>query len=124
MSVDIVAAAKALAVQFDAEPNTRAYHDPAEAFANRPCLLVLPPTLNYLGVLTGDNVLDTITWRVLAVSSHAAMTLDALKEIQKLLPAVRNVVEALTSEVPARYSFGPDGKNSVATYICTATVNA
>ena len=117
MTFDIVARAKALADLLDAHPQTKAYHDPAKALANRPCLLVLPPTVDHTeGSFTGPEV----TWRIAAVSSFGALTLDALKEIQKLLEAAREVLD-VERETPARYTFGPDGKNVAAAYLCTHT---
>lgn len=93
----------------------RAYHDPAVAMSNRPCLLVTPPVLDY-----GSGVADGTPgneWRVVALSSKPIGSLAAVVELDPLVEHARDVLDVERVE-PGRYQLDP--KNPpVPAYICT-----
>lgn len=115
--MNIIERASEIAEALREHPDTQATHDPAWAVNNRPCLLVGVPTIDHT---EGSWTAAEITWRIVALSSHNAFTLDAVKEIQPLLEAARAVLQ-VERETPARYSLGPDGKQPIAAYLCTHT---
>jgi hypothetical protein len=111
----LLARMQAVAAEFDAVP-TRCFVDPAKALANRPCLLVTPPVISY-----GQTMSQAMewTWGVMALSSHPAGTLDAVKELSALVDVADEVLEIETAR-PVRYTLTAKG-DPVAAYLCTHT---
>jgi len=69
--------------------------DPSVAAANRPCVLVTPPAIDYTQ--------RTDTWRLAALSSHPAGTLAAVDELDQLLDQVEPVLYVEAAD-PASYA--------------------
>ncbi len=87
--------------------------DPAVAAANRPCVLVAPPTVDYAQQLD--------TWEVVALSSHAAGTLAAVDELDQLLDAIEPVLYVERAE-PRAYVLTP-ASGPVPAYIVRVTTS-
>lgn len=114
--MDIVARAHALAEYF-AETEVEAFHDPAVAVNNRPCLLIAPPVIDWTeGTITGAA---QVQWPVYALSSHPAGTLDAVAELSDLVEVANEVLEIETAR-PVRYQVN-DKTPLIAAYLCTHT---
>lgn len=90
---DIVDTAKALAARLN-DADVLAGIDPAWADVNRPCVLIAPPSLDYSE--------RSATWRVVALSSHAAGTLAALEQLAGLVDDVAGVLDVEAAE-PSSY---------------------
>jgi hypothetical protein len=116
MTFDDVARAAELAALLTAA-EVKAYHDPADAVNNRPCLLIGVPTIDHT---EGSWESPQVTWPIFALSSYEAFTLDARKEMQPLRAAARGVLD-VERETPARYTLAPDGKQPIAAYQLTHT---
>lgn len=111
----LVIAAAALAAEVEAElagvPGPAAYVDPAEANNNRPCVLIAPPTIDYV---TRAN-----RWRVVCLSAKPLGSLDALVELDALVQAVTARLDVELAEV-ASYVLDPTA-GGLPAYICTVT---
>jgi hypothetical protein len=93
----------------------KAYTDPAEAFNNRPCLLIAPPRIDFTtGLLSGE---DSTTWRVIALSSYDAGQLASLDELERLIELAVAGLDIDSAE-PIAYPFGA---TRVAAYLLTTT---
>lgn len=94
------------------DDDVTAYVDPRKALANRPCVLVGPPTLDYAGgTMTGPSV----QWQLFALSSHQAGSVEALDELDPLVTRVNEAVGAMRA-APAQYSVGD---SRIAAYLIT-----
>jgi hypothetical protein len=106
MAGSIVAAAKALADQLKAA-GVRATHDPAVAAANRPCVLVPPPAIDYRA--------RTNTWRLVALAGKSHGDLAALDQLDDLVQLVVDLVDVETAD-PGSYVL-TGGTDPVPAYI-------
>lgn len=92
--------------------------DPEEAAANRPCVLVTPPTLDYAaGTLDGAPLL---TYRVACLSSRAVGDASALEEFPPLIDAVVAAIPDVETATPSAYQLATD-KPQVPAYLLTFT---
>lgn len=114
MTTDIETRAAALAA---AITDVAAFTSPADAFANRPCILVAPPTIDYTGGTLDSGPL--LLWRLVALSSYEAGNAAALAELMVLVDAAADAVD-LDRATPTSYQLTADGKR-VAAYLCTTT---
>lgn len=111
---DLIAALKDLAETLGVG-GVKAHVDPSDAYANRPCVLIAPPTLDYEGgTMTGPLV----RYRLLALSSYEAGVFDALAELGPLVTDVDRVIGVARAE-PIQYPLGSGTK--VAAYLLTTT---
>lgn len=78
--------------------------DPGSAAANRPCILVGPPRLDWRG---GTFAAPLVTWSLIALSSKSTGSVDALNELDALMEAVVDVFPIETAE-PVRYPVGSE----------------
>lgn len=104
----IVADAKQLA---DSIETVRATHDPAVADANRPCVLVGPPRIDYTEL--------TNSWVLYALASQPYGSLAALAELDALVQAVAAQLPVERAE-PVTYALRP-GANPVPAYALYVT---
>lgn len=72
--------------------------DPAWADTNRPCVLVAPPSIDYVD--------RSVTHRIIALSSHPAGTLAAVDQLDALVTAVEAVLNVESAE-PISYPLTP-----------------
>ena len=107
----LVAAAQQLAETAAAAPGVRAYVDPAKAAANRPCVLVAPPTIDY--------VARANRWRVVLLASKPLGSLAALAELDELLQSVQPTLDVERAE-PAAYNLTPE-TGPLPAYLLTVT---
>lgn len=107
----LIAAAQALADRVTAA-GVSAYVDPAKASANRPCVLVTPPTIDYV---TRAN-----TWRLVALSGRQLGSLEALDELDDLVVALAGSDLPIERAEPASYVLTPDAGPTPA-YLLTVT---
>lgn len=89
----------------------KATADVDAATADRPCLLVPPPRVDYHA--------QAITWRLALLSSHDAGTSAAWDELDGLLGEVAEVLPLDLAE-PGSYAL-PTGGGSVPAYLLTLT---
>lgn len=89
----------------------RAVVDPAEAASNRPCVLIAPPTIDYIARAN--------TWPVVLLSSHPTGSLAALAELDELLQAVGAVLDVEHAS-PASYALTPE-TGTVPAYLLRVT---
>lgn len=104
----VVAAAKQLADQLDQVDGIRATHDPAKAAANRPCVLVPPPAMDYRA---GTN-----TWRLVLLAGKAHGDLAALVQLDELLQLVVEQLPTVETADPGSYVL-TGGTDPVPAYI-------
>lgn len=114
----LLEAAQAIAQAVNDGPGESvAYTDPAEALANRPCLLIGPPLLEG-GTLGGAF---DVTWPLIALSSYDAGQLAALAEIQVLIKDTDDVLSVERAR-PIQYQLTAE-RNRVAAYELTHTAH-
>lgn len=87
----------------DALDGVTATIDPRKAANNRPCLLVVPPTIEAAGTLAGP----LYRHRVVALSSKSTGGLDGLDELDALLTVVWPALPFETA-TPSTYQLGND----------------
>lgn len=118
MSVpDIVALAEEYAHSVrEGTTGVYATHDPKKAAANRPCVLVGLPTLDWRGAAGGTLDGDPSTaWRFICVASKNTAAVESVVELQTLIDAVALVFDVETA-TPTRYRLGQD---DVPAYVLT-----
>lgn len=85
--------------------------DPAKANTNRPCVLVGPPTL--------ELATRSVVHNLVALSSAAAGTLDALEQLDELVTAVCDALPVETAN-PVVYALTP-ATDPVPAYVMRVT---
>lgn len=95
----------------------RGYTSAAKAHANRPCLLVAPPVIDWTQATLAGGV--GVSWRLLLLSSHPAGSDEALTELLPLLVRAEAVFD-LDRADPVQYPMTPNGPR-IAAYACTTT---
>lgn len=101
-----------------ADADVFATADPEEAAANRPCVLVAPPRLDYVGgSLEGRPI---VNHRVVCLSSSASGDADALEEFPPLIDAVLAAFPEIETATPSAYQLATD-KPQVPAYLLTLT---
>lgn len=108
----IVPAAEQLRDQLDAA-GIPASTDPSWASTNRPCVLVTPPAI--------DWTTRTLTWRLAALSAHAAGSLAALVELGDLIERTADVLDVEAAD-PASYALTPE-TGTVPAYLIRVTTS-
>lgn len=88
--------------------------DPVEAGNNRPCLLVVPPVVDYLGG-TMDTPNHQVRVMALARSSHWGT--DALDETAALLDHAEQILDELARAEPTLYRLTPE--QTIPAYVLT-----
>ena len=94
----------------------KATTDPGEAATNRPCLLVLPPVLDYS---QGTHTAPVVTWRIAALAKQDRANLAALTELADLIDAATSVLRHIERAEPTTYALAPDKR--VPAYVLTIT---
>lgn len=111
-SYSIVHQARQLA-QLLTDAGVPATHDPAVAAANRPIVLVAPPSVDYTRMAT--------TWRLIALAGHDGGTLAALEQLDELVQGAVNQYDLpIEAADPGSYQITPDA-GAVPAYIMRAT---
>lgn len=93
-----------------------AFTDPAEAAANLPAVLFLPPELEFNRL--GDPLGASVTWR-LAVLTRGPAGLEAWEQLDSLLDELAAQV-SIESARPSGYTLTGE-RDPLPAYICTAT---
>jgi hypothetical protein len=108
---EATALAEIVAAELPGAPTVRAYVDPTQAAANRPCVLIAPPRMDYT---RRANL-----WRVVCLASSGSGTLAALDELDELVQAVTARLVIETAD-PGAYALTPE-LGTVPAYVCTTT---
>lgn len=114
MTFDLIEHMQAVADRFTGD--VTAYVDPAEALADRPCVLVGPPVLD---PTEGTWSAPQARYPIYALSSCPAGTLDAVAELNVLVQAIETALE-YERATPIRYQLTAAG-DPVAAYLCIHT---
>jgi hypothetical protein len=96
------------------DPPILATLDPVEAHNNRPCLLVVPPTVDYTG---GTFTSPNHECRVMALARSSVFGLDAVDEIAALLDHAETLMPDLQRAEPTLYRLTPE--TQVPAYVLT-----
>jgi hypothetical protein len=89
----------------DEDPPTLATLDPIEAGNNRPCLLVVPPAVDYAG---GTFDTPNMECRIMALARSSLFGLDAVDEIAELLDHAGPLLPELQRAEPTLYRLTPE----------------
>lgn len=93
-----------------------AYTDPGKAAANRPCVLIAPPSLDWT---EGTFVAPGVTWRLICLTRHDTATLAALDELADLIDACTDALPAIDRAEPSSYALTATAR--VPAYVLTLT---
>lgn len=88
--------------------------DPLEAANNRPCLLVVPPAVDYAG---GTFETPNMECRVMALARSSLFGIDAVDEITALLDHAGPLLPELQRAEPTLYRLTPE--TQVPAYVLT-----
>jgi hypothetical protein len=88
--------------------------DPVEAGNNRPCLLVVPPAVDYTG---GTFDTPNMECRVIALARSSLFGIDAIDEISALLDHAEPLLPELRRAEPTLYRLTPE--TAVPAYVLT-----
>lgn len=89
----------------DPDPRVLATSDPIEAGNNRPCLLVVPPAVDYAG---GTFETPNMECRVMALAASSVFGLTAVDEITALLDHAGPLLPELRRAEPTLYRLTPE----------------
>lgn len=89
----------------EADPAVLVTADPIEAGNNRPCLLVVPPAVDYVG---GTFETPNMECRVMALARSSVFGQDAVDEIAALIDHAGPLLPELTRAEPTLYRLAPE----------------
>lgn len=92
--------------------------DPVEAANNRPCLLVVPPTVDYA---VGTYTEPELQHRVIALSGHPLWNLDSATDLDALLEHAAPLLPELQRAEPSLYQLNRTDGQQIPCYVLTLT---